>query len=279
MRDLYTILGLPRNAVYHDIIEAYKSLGTNWHPDLHPSPESEVTFQALSEAFQILIDPNTRKQYDQYGDVVQGNRNGREVYFEQFGTIVTNPSVPLLKDPPIIREFALSLEELYVGKTKKFNVTKRIIHADGNLTQVTKKLEIVCKAGWRAGTKITFPREGDIRINVEPADMVFILKEKPHTYFTREKNDLVYVATITLKQALCGIKLTIPTLDGDTTTVQTLDPIKPDYVHIMQGKGMPNSKSGKFGDLHIKFLIQFPTALEKSQKDFIKSALQSVAWK
>lgn len=47
-----------------------------------------------------------------------------------------------------------------------------------------------------------------------PADIVFILKEKPHPFFKREKDNLIYSADITLKQALCGVKLSIPTLDG-----------------------------------------------------------------
>jgi DnaJ-class molecular chaperone len=44
--------------------------------------------------------------------------------------------------------------------------------------------------------------------------MIFILREKPHAFFKREKDNLVYIADITLKQALCGVKLFIPTFDG-----------------------------------------------------------------
>jgi DnaJ-class molecular chaperone len=149
-----------------------------------------------------------------------------------------------------------------------------------NLQPNRIKLKINVKPGWRSGTKITFQREGDHRPGVEPADMVFILREKPHPFLKREKDNLVYTANITLKHALCGVKLSIPTLDGEQICEQLLQPISPDSVHVIAGKGMPNSKTMKRGDLLVKFNIQFPASLEKNQKEFIKSAFQDVsAWK
>jgi len=185
------------------------------------------------------------------------------------------------KDAPILRDFQMSLEDLYRGTTKRFNITKHIYSADGTCTTVGKLLEIQVQPGWRAGTKIIFPSEGDVkRPDLEPADMVFILREKPHAYFTREKHNLIYIADITLKQALCGVKLIIPTLDGEQTVVQINEPINTGKVHVFQSKGMPNTKTGTYGDLIVRFNILFPTSLDKSQKDFIKSAFQDItSWK
>jgi DnaJ-class molecular chaperone len=277
-RDFYMMLGLRSNAQVDEILQAYKSLATEWHPDVHfgriDPREAEMNFEALSQAFQVLSNVESRAIYDQHGENNMDfkYRAGRVIFNELFG----DPYMGLTQDPPIKREFGVSLKSLYYGTTKKLNITKHIHTEDGRVSASTKTLEIPIKAGWKAGTKITFQKEGDVRPNIIPADIVFILKEKPHPFFKREKDNLVYSADITLKQALCGVKLSIPTLDGEQTTIQINEPLSPDRVHVVAGKGLPNSKTGLYGDLLVKFNIQFPTTLEKNQKEFIKSAFQDV---
>lgn len=51
---------------------------------------------------------------------------------------------------------------------------------------------------------MTFPKEGDQAPNRIPADIVFVIKDKPHAHFKREGTDLRYIAKITLRDALCG---------------------------------------------------------------------------
>lgn len=53
-----------------------------------------------------------------------------------------------------------------------------------------KTLEIRLKPGWKAGTKITFEREGDETPQQEPGDIAFIIREKPHPDFSRDGSDL-----------------------------------------------------------------------------------------
>eukprot|EP01125_Pyxidicula_operculata_P006411 TRINITY_DN2223_c0_g1_i2.p1 TRINITY_DN2223_c0_g1~~TRINITY_DN2223_c0_g1_i2.p1 ORF type:complete len:351 (-),score=103.99 TRINITY_DN2223_c0_g1_i2:298-1350(-) len=188
-----------------------------------------------------------------------------------------HPGQPV-KDPPIERPFELTLEELYKGKTKKFSITKTITDDHGNQRKETKILEIDVKPGWKDGTKITFHNEGDVRPGHEPSDMVFIVKQKPHEFFERDKEHLIYKVSITLSQALRGIKLTIPHLDGSEKVVQINDRvIDPHYIHRISGAGMPKPKEpGSYGDLLVKFDIRFPThPLSKEQKDLIKKALEN----
>ena len=56
------------------------------------------------------------------------------------------------------------------------------------------------KPGWKSGTKITFQREGDQAPNKIPADIVFIIRDKPHALFKREGSDLKYTAKVSLKE-------------------------------------------------------------------------------
>ena len=61
-------------------------------------------------------------------------------------------------------------------------------------------MTINVKPGWKSGTKITFQREGDQAPNKIPADIVFIIRDKPHHHFRREGSDLRHVCKITLRE-------------------------------------------------------------------------------
>lgn len=63
--DLYTILGLPRTASPSEIKRAYRRLARRHHPDVNPGDrEADVRFQAILKAYETLIDPDLRRQYD-----------------------------------------------------------------------------------------------------------------------------------------------------------------------------------------------------------------------
>jgi len=111
--------------------------------------------------------------------------------------------------------------------------------------------------------------------------MIFIVKQKPHQFFHRDHDNLIYTATITLSQALRGVKLGIPHLDGSTREVTIRDRvIDPHYNHRVPGAGMPKPKQpGSFGDLLIKFDIKFPQNLTKEQKETIKKALDGASYR
>jgi len=176
------------------------------------------------------------------------------------------------QDEPVVKEFQCSLEQLYTGCQRKFDIKKNIYNHDGTMSQETKRIVIDVKPGWKEGTKITFPREGDVYPDRIPADMVFILKQKPHDYFTRDGDDLVYTANITLKMALRGVRLSIPHLDGTTKSIRIDRVIHPDYIHRESGLGMPIKKSpGSYGDLLVKFRIAFPESLREDQREGVKN--------
>jgi hypothetical protein len=68
----------------------------------------------------------------------------------------------------------------------------------GELEDDTKTLVVNVKPGWKAGTKITFPSEGDEGPQGLPADLVFVVKEKAHPALTREGNHLVVAKKVSL---------------------------------------------------------------------------------
>ncbi|MEE6512819.1 hypothetical protein FKM82_020079 [Ascaphus truei] len=108
------------------------------------------------------------------------------------------------QDPPVVRELAVSLEEVLTGCTKKMKISHQRLCPDGRSVRCEDKiLTIQVKKGWKEGTKITFPREGDETPTNIPADIVFVLKDKPHPVFRREASDVIYPAKISLREVRC----------------------------------------------------------------------------
>ena len=63
--DLYTTLGVPRDASAEDIRKAYRGLAKKHHPDLNPGNKAaEEKFKAIASAYDILSDPERRGRYD-----------------------------------------------------------------------------------------------------------------------------------------------------------------------------------------------------------------------
>ena len=63
----YDILEVPPDAEQSQIKKAYYKQAMKYHPDKNPTPEAEEKFKLVSEAYQVLMDEETREQYDKYG--------------------------------------------------------------------------------------------------------------------------------------------------------------------------------------------------------------------
>ncbi|GAB4857345.1 hypothetical protein Ancab_015253 [Ancistrocladus abbreviatus] len=349
--DYYKILQVDRNAKDDDLKKAYRKLAMKWHPDKNPNNKkaAEAKFKQISEAYDVLSDPQKRAVYDQYGEEgLKGQfpppgsgfgaggfpgssdgsgytsfrfnpRSADDIFSEFFG--VSSPfggmgmgdmgaraggpsaafgkggmfgddifaqfrpgggggggessAVPR-KAAAIERTLHCSLEDLYQGTTKKMKISRDIIDASGRPTTVEEILSIEIKPGWKKGTKITFPEKGNEQRGVIPADVVFIVDEKPHAVFKRDGNDLIVTQKISLVEALTGYTAQITTLDGRNLTISPISVISPTYEEVVKGEGMPIPKEpSRKGNLRIKFNIKFPTRLTSEQKTGIRRLLTS----
>jgi len=179
------------------------------------------------------------------------------------------------KGDPVVTRLGCTLEELFNGATKRMKVTRQRLQADGRtLLPEEKVLEIHVKAGWKAGTKVTFENEGDQAPGVIPADIVFVIAEKPHPRFAREGNDLVFRPRVSLLQALTECTVSVRTLDDRVLSLPCNEVLAPGYERRVRGEGMPVSKSpGSRGDLVLRFDVAFPAHVAEDKRELLRRAL------
>jgi molecular chaperone DnaJ len=74
--EFYALLGVARDATETDIKKAYRKLAMEYHPDRNSAPEAEARFKEITEAYEVLRDPQKRAAYDRYGKAGLGAAAG-----------------------------------------------------------------------------------------------------------------------------------------------------------------------------------------------------------
>ena len=224
-------------------------------------------------------------------------QNAQEIFEGFFGT--TNPfasfgfgesqpfasrlSRPGPKKPDaLVHDLECTLSELYNGCVKKYEATRKRLSPEGLYVDETKVLSINVKPGWKKGTKVTFPSEGDEAAGQIAPDIVFVIQEKVETpgsikdpndlsQYVRDGNNLVYTYKITLSDALTDCSLQIPTLDKRIISIACPEVCSPFYEKLVAGEGMPLSKKPDTkGDLIVRFHILFPKYLNGTKRTKLK---------
>jgi DnaJ-class molecular chaperone len=212
---------------------------------------SKVSWMDLSSSYFRRVNSLTVGD-----DVAKGytyKQNAKEIFesffgssnpFAAFGFGDSMPFASRLNKPgpkpsePVVYNLECSLPELYNGCTKKFNVTRKRFSADGQLLDDTKQLTINVRPGWKKGTRVTFPGEGDESKTATTPDVVFVIQEKadPAAGYQREGNDLMYTCKLSLADALSDCSLMVPTLDKRLLSFPCPEVVSPYYEKRIPGK-------------------------------------------
>lgn len=128
-----------------------------------------------------------------------------------------------------------------------------------------KTLTVEVDKGAPDKEQYTISGEGDCVPDVEPGDVIAVVKVRPNKLFTRKGADLYYDKEISLLESLTGVDFTIMHLDGRMVRIQNESGkvVKPNSTMTCEGLGMPFHKTPyKFGNLFINFKIKFPDSME-----------------
>lgn len=178
------------------------------------------------------------------------------------------------KPAPVESKLPCTLEELYNGSTRKMKISRTVVDSNSRLVSESEILTIDVKPGWKKGTKITFPDKGNEQVNQLPADLVFVIDEKPHDIFKRDGNDLTMSHKVRLAEAIGGTSVNLTTLDGRELSILVPEIVSHGYEKVVPKEGMPISREpGNRGDLKINFEVKFPTKLTPEQKTALRQAL------
>jgi len=144
-----------------------------------------------------------------------------------------------------------------------------------------KVLELVVEPGMKDNQRITFAGESDQAPDMEPGDVIFVIRTKEHDRFKRSGNDLIMVHSISLVEALTGFEFSFQHLDKRHIVVKSAPEqvIKPGDIMSIPEMGMPiYGHPFSWGRMLVKFNVIFPLYSEVSSKiDEIRKCLPAPA--
>jgi curved DNA-binding protein len=279
-KDYYEVLGIPRGASQKDVQKAFRKLARALHPDVNPGDKSaERRFKEVSEANDVLSDPEKRKLYDRFGadwqaaaaagmdpdqapfggrrtrgqstidpqtleDLLGGVGGARAGFGDIFSSIFGNRGGGGSSVPPVEAEVVIqvTLAEAFRGTTRQVGMP------DG------RKLEVKIPVGVQDGTVLRVP---GLRARVEVTG---------DGLFEREGKDLRVPVSVPLKTALLGGEVDVPTLRGTRVTLNVPAETQNGTRLRLRGLGMPDSKGGQPGDLYAEVRVRLPLPMNEATR-------------
>lgn len=282
----------------------------------HPDPSALAKkFKQVSQAYVVLSDPHVRAIYDQYGEdgvrhggtgnigrpggvdidavdpfltfrrffgvdspfQVLGNMSGVQNNQHGFFSISAAKDKNPPKADPVRVTLPVTIEDVFHGNLRRVDWEVKHYTTRNEVTSSTMAFfEVAVPKGIRAGDQITLLGKGDTKDACSKGDVIVTFEMAPHQTYTRSVNDLVINIPITLEDALCGVKFTVPTLEGRTLPVQLDEVVTPSFRRVIKGEGLPLFGNPTVrGDLIVLCPTIFPRYLSAEQKIEIRRILNS----
>jgi curved DNA-binding protein len=300
-RDFYEILGVSRNATQDEIQRAYRKLARTHHPDVNHDPDAEDRFKEISEAYNVLHDPETRRRYDAFGadfrrvpdDVdpdtwnraaagggARGSRagGGRQAgrgpaadtgFTSGFGEDINLDD--LLGGifggragrgwGPIPGADQEAVIELTVEDA--YRGTRRSVTLEGG--GETRTLEVTIPAGVTNGQRIRLAGQGGRGTEGASAgDLYLIVRIAQHPRYRVEGRDLYVELPLAPWEAALGTTVAVETPDGEAK-VKVPPGTSSGRRLRLRGRGLPHPR-GTHGDLYAEVRIMVPRKLSREER-------------
>jgi len=270
-RDFYEVLGVNKSASAEELKKAYRQLALKYHPDRNKAADAAEKFKEISEAYEVLANPEKRQTYDQFGHsagdpfanassyrqgpftytyTTGGNQGGFDFGgfsdpFEIFESFFGGGRSPFRQARQIPR-YGLRIEFMEAAK----GCERTIIHQG-------KEYKIKIPAGADDGTRIRF---NAFYITVEV---------KPDLRFKRDGNDIFIDEPISFSQAALGAVVPVPTLDGELK-LKVQPGTQSGTLIRLRGQGMPHLQARGRGDQYVRLIINVPSHLTRRQRQLLE---------
>lgn len=273
MSNLYSTLGITPSASFDEIKRAYRKLAAQHHPDRGGDTKK---FQEIQAAYDLLSDPEKRRQYDNPQPQFNFNPHGVPPGFEDifngmfgedspFGNMFGRRQSPQ-RNKNLSLQTTITLEDVFYGKELTVSVT-----LPSGKEQVC---EIKIPKGIQDGTTLRLPNMGDDTFPHMPrGDIHLTVRIQPHHTFQRQGDDLIAKLEVNALDAILGKTYQLKTIDNKSLEIKVQPGTQPGTIMAAHGYGIPNINDNRFvGKLLIQVDIKIPTNLSEIQLQKIREA-------
>ena len=305
-KDYYKILGVEKTATQDEIKKAYRKLAMKHHPDRNAGKKSsEEKFKEITEANEVLSDPDKRKKYDTLGSnwnqYQHTGGQGFDDFSSRFGGGRRRPgSGSTYEYSGNINDifgnagggFSDFFESFFGGSGGGFSgqtqqqKTAIDVEANMNVTledvfvgsekQISvegKKLKININPGTKDGQKLRLKGLGRSKTaDGTKGDLYLNIHILQHPFYEIKETDLYYNLDVDLYTAVLGGKENIRTLDGKTISINIPEGTESEKILRLKGLGLNNENIR--GDLFVNIHVTIPKDLNKDEKELFKKLKQ-----
>ncbi len=282
-KDFYEVLGIKKGASESEIKSAYRKLAREYHPDVNKTPEAATKFKEVSEAYQVLSDPQKKQTYDQFGaSAFEGGAAGGGNPFSggnPFGgaTYTWSTSGGQSQGNPFggFEDPFELFEQIFGGMGGGFGGFRRKPTYQMDLTfneaikGVEKQVEVEVPSNQgrmeRKKLKIKVPAGADNGTRVSYGDLDIVFRVDRHPKFIREGADIFSEIDVSIPQLVLGDVFEVETVDGKVK-VKVPPGTQPGSLVRLKGKGVPSLRGGGKGDHFVRVNVNIPKNPSKEEK-------------
>lgn len=273
-KSLYETLNVSENATAAEIKKAYRTLAKKYHPDMNKSPEAEDKFKEINAAYEVLGDEQKKAQYDMHGDSMFGGQNFHDFAQGQGAGVDIND---------ILRQMfgqggggfggqggfgggfgghggfgsGFGEPDLDISANLTIDFNTAILGGVKNVSINGESFDIKIPEGIQDGQKIRAKGKGRQAHGYPRGDLIITLNVGESDEYERDEDDLIKSFDVSLKTALFGGKVTIPTLTKDIT-LKVPQNTKQNQKFRVKELGALNRKTKEKGTLYLKANIILP---------------------